>query len=149
MIEVAAAAVMVERWADDVDFFAIGTNDLLASALGIDRDNPLGQQPDDLLHPGWLSLIHDAAEAAHKAGRKVTVCGEMAADPYGAVALAACGADSLSVAVNHLGVVRSTLAKYSSQSLKKLLPQLVQLRTGCEVRQRLQQCDEMSSASFC
>ncbi len=110
MIEVAAAAPLVELWAEQVDYFALGTNDLIASALGIDRDDPVGAAGDDPLHPGVLRIIQDVVTAAHRAGRPVTVCGEMAADPRGAVALAALQVDALSVPVNQLGTVRRLLA---------------------------------------
>src|SRR5258707_85867 len=87
MLEVAAATQMVENWTDQVDFFALGTNDLIASALGIDREDPVGANRNDPLHPGLLRMIHHVVTVAHEAGRRVTVCGEMATDPEGAVAL--------------------------------------------------------------
>ena len=84
MIEVAAATAMVEAWARHVDYFALGTNDLIASALGIDREDPVGANRNDTLHPGLLRIIDQVVQAAHRAGRHVTVCGEMASDPEGA-----------------------------------------------------------------
>src|SRR5262249_2070984 len=98
MVEVAAAATLVDTWAEHVDFFALGTNDLIASALDIDREDPVGAHRDDPLHPGLLRIIHHVVEAAHRAHRRVTVCGEMASDPQGALALAALHVDALSVA---------------------------------------------------
>src|SRR5205823_14664968 len=74
MIEVAAAVPMVEDWAEHVDFFALGTNDLTASAFGIDRDDPVAASQCDPLHPGLLRLIHGVVQAAHRADRPVTVC---------------------------------------------------------------------------
>jgi phosphotransferase system enzyme I (PtsP) len=138
MIEVAAATAMVETWADQVEFFALGTNDLAASALGIDRDNPVGSPPDPL-HPGVLRLLQVVVESAHRAGRRVTVCGEMAADPEGTVALAALGVDALSVAVNQLAAVRRALAGQEPARLAALAPQLPRLRTAGQVRALLRQ----------
>src|SRR5205823_12075319 len=82
------------------------------SALGMDRDDPIGAQGNDALHPGVLRLIQDVVTAAHKAGRPVTVCGEMAADPRGAVALTGLQVDALSVPVNQLSTVRRLLASH-------------------------------------
>ena len=98
MIEVAAAAPLVADWADRVDFFSLGTNDLIASALGQDRDDPVGARADDALHPGLVRMIAGMIDAAREARRPISACGEMAADPQGARVLAALGADSLSVA---------------------------------------------------
>jgi phosphotransferase system enzyme I (PtsP) len=138
MLEVAAATTMVERWASQVDFFALGTNDLVASALGIDREDPVGASRDDPLHPGFLRLVHAVVTAAHRADRRVAVCGEMASDPQGSLALAALQVDSISVAVHQLGSVRQTLAGQSPARLADLTAELLSLRTAGEVRGLLQ-----------
>ncbi|MBL8793450.1 MAG: GAF domain-containing protein [Planctomycetia bacterium] len=135
MIEVAAAIPLLESWAWHVDFFALGTNDLLASALGIDRDNPVGATRDDLLHPGLLHLIRDAVAAARRAGRKITVCGEMAADPDGVLALHALRVDAVSVPVNQLQAVRQCVAQQPPDSL---VTQLISAPTAEQVRQLLE-----------
>ena len=83
---------------------------MIASALGINRDDPVGAGPNDALHPGMLHLVGEVVAAAHRAGRPVSVCGEMAADPQGIRALADMGVDALSVPVNQLGAARKTLA---------------------------------------
>jgi phosphotransferase system enzyme I (PtsP) len=111
VIEVAGATALVGEWARQVDYFALGTNDLLASALGINRDDPVGTRRDDPLHPGLLRMIHEIIAAAHAGNRPVTVCGEMAADPEGALILSAFGADALSVAVNRLVETRHALSR--------------------------------------
>lgn len=134
MLEVAAAAVMACSWADQVDFFALGTNDLFASALGIDRDNPCGVHQQDPLHPGMLRLLHELVQTAHAHGRPVSVCGEMAADPAGAKVLAAFGVDVLSVAVHQLEAVRANLAACAPEPLKALVPQLLSCRTAAAAR---------------
>jgi phosphotransferase system enzyme I (PtsP) len=139
MIEVAAATGMVGAWARHVQFFALGTNDLVASALGIDRDDAVSAGGNDPLHPGVLRMIHDVVTAAHQADRRVTVCGEMAADPEGVLALAAFGVDALSVAVNQLAATRAALATPSLAVLPELAPQLLRLRTAEQARQLLRQ----------
>jgi phosphotransferase system enzyme I (PtsP) len=134
MIETAAAAPLVAAWAGSVSFFALGTNDLTASALGVDRDDPGAAGQADALHPGVLRLIQALVADAHEAGRLVTVCGEMAADPLGAVALAALGVDSLSVAVNQFAATRKALAAQSAEALAALRPRLPRQRTTAAVR---------------
>jgi phosphotransferase system enzyme I (PtsP) len=137
MIEVAAAASLVEDWAERVDFFALGTNDLTASALGVDRDDPVAASQADPLHPGLLRLIHDIVQAAHRAGRPVTVCGEMAADPLGCLALVALAVDSLSVPVGKLRTVRQTLSRLQPGEARALAPLLLRQRTTTQVRELL------------
>jgi phosphoenolpyruvate-protein kinase (PTS system EI component) len=139
MIEVAAAAPMVEDWAEHVDFFALGTNDLTASALGIDRDDPVAAGQCDPLHPGLLRVIHGVVEAAHRAERPVTVCGEMAADPQGCLALVALQVDSLSVPVGQLRTVRRILSRLSAGKARELAPRMLRLRTATQVRAMLRE----------
>src|SRR5207244_1993922 len=89
MLETAASLPLAGAWAAEAAYFALGTNDLAASALGLDRDDPATAGLADPLHPGLLRLIGRAVADVHAAGRPVTVCGEAAADPLGALALAA------------------------------------------------------------
>ena len=139
MIESAAAVPLVSDWAAQVAFFALGTNDLTASALGLDRDDPVSASQADSLHPGMLRMIDSVVTAAHAAGRPVTVCGEMAADPIGAVTLAALGIDSLSVPVNQFATVRQALAGVDPAALPALRRQLLEQRTGTGVRRLFQE----------
>jgi phosphoenolpyruvate-protein kinase (PTS system EI component) len=134
MIETAAAAPLVSEWAEQVAFFALGTNDLAASALGLDRDDPVAASQADALHPGLLRLIDSVVTDAHAANRPVTVCGEMAADPLGALALAALRVDSLSVPVNQFAAARQALAAVEPATLPKLRSALLRQRTGAAVR---------------
>jgi phosphoenolpyruvate-protein kinase (PTS system EI component) len=145
MLEVAAAAVMTDLWAAQVDFFALGTNDLTASMLGVDRDDPVAASLSDPLHPGMLRLVAEVIRAAHRAERWVTVCGEMAASPEGAAALTALGVDSLSVAVGQLHTVRKALADLDLTTIRELPAELGRLRTADQVRQLLRHVAVMSS----
>jgi phosphoenolpyruvate-protein kinase (PTS system EI component) len=142
MIEVAAATAMVDTWAHQVDYFALGTNDLIASVLGLDREDPVGASRDDPLHPGFLRILHQLIDAAHQADRKVTVCGEMASDPEGALALVALQVDALSVAVHQLSAVRRTLGRETPKALSGLAPEFLQLRSAAEVRSFLRMSTE-------
>jgi phosphotransferase system, enzyme I, PtsP len=137
MIEVAAAAALVDIWSQDVEFFALGTNDLLASSLGIDRDDPVGATINDPLNPGFLRLLRDIIESAHAANRRVTVCGEMAGDAEGMLALAALGVDGLSVAVRQLRAVRCRLAEQTATSVASLGDELFRYRSAAQLREFL------------
>jgi phosphotransferase system, enzyme I, PtsP len=138
MIEVAAAVPMLACWSEQVDFFALGTNDLTASALGLDRDDPVAAGQIDSLHPGLLRLIHMVVSDAHRARRPVSVCGELAADPLGAVALAALEVDSISVPVNQYTAARQALAGHQQPALAELKPQLLRQRTARAMRALLE-----------
>ncbi|MFO0909009.1 MAG: putative PEP-binding protein [Isosphaeraceae bacterium] len=137
MIEATAALPMIETWADQVDYFAFGTNDLVASMLGHDREDASTSRQADPLHPGILRLIRDGVAAAHRAGKTVSVCGEMAGDPVGAKALAALRVDVLSVAVNRLPSTRRALDELDPGVLDELADQLLRLRTAAAVRSAL------------
>jgi len=139
MIEVAAAASLVSAWAEQVSFFAVGTNDLTASALGLDRDDPLLTRLADTLHPGLVRLIHDVVEDAHTVGRPVSVCGEIAADPLGALALAVLGVDTLSVPVNQLAAAQQALAGCNAAELAGVKASLLRQRTTEAIRTLLQE----------
>ncbi|APW62061.1 putative PEP-binding protein [Paludisphaera borealis] len=139
MIEATAAIPLAGSWAGRVDFFALGTNDLIASALGLNREDPVGAQCDDVLHPGLIRMIAALIDAAHKGGRPVSTCGEMASDPAGTVVLAALGADSLSVAVDRLADVRRTLAGLNPADLPSLRSRLLEAESVEDVARLVSQ----------
>ena len=86
-----------------------------------------------------MRLLHDVVTQAHAAGRPVTVCGEMAADPQGCLALVALGVDSLSVPVTQLRAVRRILAGLSPAAARELAPLLVRQRTAARARALLRE----------
>src|SRR5262249_61477523 len=81
MIEVPAAALLARRLAQEVDFFSLGTNDLVQYLLAADREDESVAPAYQPSHPAVLQLIQSLAEAARSARRELTVCGEMAGDP--------------------------------------------------------------------
>ncbi len=80
MIETPAAAILAEEFAQEVDFFSVGTNDLTQYTLAIDRQNEKLEPYMDAHHPAILRLLEQVADAAHKAGIWCGICGELAAD---------------------------------------------------------------------
>jgi phosphoenolpyruvate-protein kinase (PTS system EI component) len=129
MIEVAAVGPLIGSWSGRVDFFSLGTNDLIASALGVDRDDPVGTLTDDVLHPGLIRMIGEMIAAAHGSGRPVCVCGEMASDPAGALVLSALGADTLSLAVDRVPAIRKLMAGIDPELLPVLGSRLLEAQT--------------------
>jgi phosphotransferase system enzyme I (PtsI) len=97
MIETPAAALTAEHLAKEVDFFSLGTNDLIQYTMAVDRVNESVAELYNPLHPAIVGLIQRTVEAAHKAGIWVGICGEMASDPALGVLLIGLGIDELSV----------------------------------------------------
>ena len=97
MIEVPSAALLADRIAREADFFSIGTNDLAQYGLAVDRSNRDVSTLYRPLHPAVLRLIQLVVEAGRAASRPVAVCGELASDPLGSVALIGLGITDLSV----------------------------------------------------
>jgi phosphotransferase system enzyme I (PtsP) len=91
MIEVPAAVQMAPRLAQEVDFFALGTNDLIQYMLAADRNNPLVCKYYDPLHPAVLQVLQEVTEVAIRHGKGLCLCGEMASDPLNLLVLVGLG----------------------------------------------------------
>jgi phosphocarrier protein FPr len=109
MVEVPAIALQAERFAREVDFFSIGTNDLTQYALAAERGNERLAQLLDGPVPAVLRLIAAVVEGARAHGRWVGVCGELAGDPDAAVLLAGLGVTELSMAGRRIPQVKAAL----------------------------------------
>ena len=109
MIETPAAALQVEQLANRVDFFSIGTNDLIQYTMAIDRGNERVAYLYQPSHPVILGLVHRCAMAARRHNIYVSVCGQAAADPRLALLFAGLGVHELSMVPASLGPVRRVL----------------------------------------
>lgn len=134
MVEVPSTAVMADIYAEYVDFFSIGTNDLTQYTLAIDRQHPELAAEADSLHPAVLRLIRKTVEGAAAHGRWVGVCGGIAGDPFGASLLAGLGVDELSMTVRDIPAVKVRLRSTSMADLKALADKATEARTASEVR---------------
>ncbi len=111
MVEVVSTAVTADRFAQEADFFSIGTNDLTAQVLGRDRS---ALRPADSADPAVLRLIRRVAAAGHQAGIGVSVCGDAAADPAVLPALIGAGVRTLSVGAARVPQVARWVARISA-----------------------------------
>lgn len=134
MIEIPSAALATDILAREVDFFSIGTNDLIQYTLAVDRDNETVAQLYDPLHPSVLRLIQHVITAAHEAGIWVGVCGEMAADPMTAALLVGMGVDELSMASVVIPDVKAVLRSVTFTQTRELANDVLRLPTAAQIR---------------
>jgi phosphoenolpyruvate-protein phosphotransferase len=134
MIEVPSAAILADLFAQEVDFFSIGTNDLTQYTLAMDRLHPQLAKQADGLHPAVLRMIDSTVQAARRAGKWVGVCGGIAGDPKGAVMLAGLGVSELSVGTPSVAAIKAHIRGQSMGAMQQLARQALQCRTAEEVR---------------
>jgi len=139
MIEVPSAALIAEQLAEEVDFFSIGTNDLIQYVLAIDRVNEYVSYLYQPLHPAVLKMIKQTVDAGHKAGIKVAMCGEMAGDVQLLPALISLGLDQLSMPARFIPMVRKVLKGLNAKNLSGLAEELIKFSSGEEVKRFLEE----------
>jgi phosphotransferase system enzyme I (PtsI) len=134
MIEVPSAAIIADKLAREVDFFSIGTNDLIQYALAIDRANERLTYLYEPLHPAVLRLLKRVVDAAHDAHIRVAMCGEMAGDPICCLILLGLELDELSM--NHLAIprIKRIIRKSSLKEAKVLLKKAMTFNAASEIR---------------
>ncbi len=137
MVEVPSAVTMADVLARQVDFFSIGTNDLIQYALAIDRVNEHVSHMYEPLHPAVIRLISQVVEAGHLAGIEVTLCGEMAGDPTCLPLLLGLGVDVVSMHPRAIPLIKKIIRSTVAAEVELLLPDLLSCVSGKEVRSRL------------
>lgn len=134
MVETPAAALIADRLADEAGFLSIGSNDLAQYALAMDRTNPLLAASIDALHPAVLRLMAMTAEAGQRAGKPVSVCGNLASEPLGALVLVGLGIRELSAVPAALPAVRHAIAQVSASDCRELAQRALTFESAAEVR---------------
>lgn len=139
MIEVPSAALLAPILAQEVDFFSIGTNDLTQYTLAIDRGHPILSAEADGLHPSILQLIDQTVKAAHKHGKWVGICGELAADPKAVPILMGLGVDELSMSPNSIPLVKAQIRTLNYSQAQVLAKRALECDSATAVRQLSEQ----------
>ncbi len=134
MVETSSAALMADRFAEDADFFSIGTNDLTQYTLAMDRTNPRLAAQVDALHPAVLRLIERTVAGARKHKRWVGVCGALAGDLQAVPVLVGLGIDELSVSVPIVPAVKARVRSLLMSECTETARQALDTADGAEVR---------------
>ncbi len=137
MVEVPSAVALASHLIREVDFFSIGTNDLIQYLLAVDRNNHKVAELYEELHPAVLSAIDDTVQAARGAGKWVGMCGEMASNPLCTLMLLGLGLDDLSMQPLYIPVVKRIVRSVSFREVQALTRDVLSLSTVEEVKGHL------------
>ena len=135
MIEVPSAVMIADKLAKEVDFFSIGTNDLIQYALAIDRINERVTYLYEPLHPAVLRLIKQTVDVGHEAGIRVAMCGEMAGEPACTMILLGLELDELSMNPSAIPRVKKIIRETTLEESKKLLKKVMTFSSSVEIRE--------------
>ena len=139
MIEIPSAATIADILAREVDFFSIGTNDLIQYTLAIDRVNENVSYLYNPLHPAVIRLIKNVVDAAHSNGITVVMCGEMAGEPLYLPILLGLGIDELSMNPLCILKIKKTLRSISYHDAHQLAIMIDQFKTASEIEDFMKQ----------
>jgi phosphotransferase system enzyme I (PtsI) len=135
MIEVPSAVIIADELAKEVDFFSIGTNDLIQYALAIDRINERVTYLYEPLHPAVLRLIKQVIDVGHRAGIRVAMCGEMAGEPAYIMILLGLEIDELSMNPLAIPRVKKVIRGSTLKESKALLERVMTFSSASEIRE--------------
>lgn len=133
MVEIPAAAVMAPQFAKEVDFFSVGTNDLIQYTMAADRMNERVSYLYQPYSPAILQLVHHVITAAHNEGKWVGMCGEMAGDPIAIPNLLGLGLDEFSMSASSILAARSQIRNLSTDETANHAEKMLTMRTNQEV----------------
>ena len=135
MIEIPSAAMTVDFLAKEVDFFSIGTNDLIQYSIAIDRGNEHVAYLYEPLHPAVLRSIKQCVRSAHSEGIRVAMCGEMAGDPLCTLILLGLGLDELSMNASSLPIIKKIIRSVRFQQGAELTYRAMTLSSAAEIEE--------------
>jgi phosphotransferase system, enzyme I, PtsP len=130
MVEVPSLLYQLDELLERVDFLSVGSNDLVQFLYAVDRGNPRVSNRFDPLSAPVLRALKDIAEKSRQYGKPVTVCGELASQPIGALALTALGYRSLSLTPSAVGPVKAMLLDLDCRKISEFLCPLIEKPTG-------------------
>lgn len=133
MIEIPAAAVLADQFAKEVDFFSIGTNDLIQYTMAADRMNERVSYLYQPYNPSILRLVKNVIDASHKEGKWTGMCGEMAGDQTAVPLLLGLGLDEFSMSASSILKSRSLLKRLNKSDMEKLAAEALDKATAEEV----------------
>ncbi|MDB2592556.1 phosphoenolpyruvate-protein phosphotransferase PtsP, partial [Gammaproteobacteria bacterium] len=133
MVEVPAVLYQIQHMAAYVDFFSVGSNDMVQYLLAVDRNNHLVSHLYSILHPAVLQVLTQLVKSVHQERKHVSICGEMAGDPMSAVLLVAMGYDSLSMSSICVGQIKWVLKHFDLACLKDILSRSLNCAEAKEV----------------
>ncbi len=137
MIETPSAAMIADILADEVDFFSIGTNDLIQYSMAIDRINEKVAYLYRPAHPGVLRLIKRVVDAGHSKGIRVDMCGEMAGEAQFAIVLLGLGLDGFSMSPVAIPVIKTIIRSVTLSDAREAASDVLKLSTADEVEKVL------------
>jgi phosphotransferase system enzyme I (PtsP) len=127
MVEVPAAVYQIRDLGQRVDFLSVGSNDLTQYLLAVDRNNPRVADLYDSFHPAVLTALYKVAQDAKAINKPVSICGELAGNPAGAIILMAMGYEMLSMNASNLPKVKSVIRGVTLAWAEELLAEIMQL----------------------
>jgi phosphotransferase system enzyme I (PtsP) len=134
MVEVPSAVWLAPRLAHEVDFFSIGTNDLIQYLLAADRNNPKVAHLYEALHPAVLKAIADVVSVGRAANKEVCLCGEMASDPLSTLLLVGMGLNQLSLSPLFIPVVRKLIRATTFETARTIAQNTLEMATSQEIK---------------
>ncbi|KJD43521.1 phosphoenolpyruvate--protein phosphotransferase [Paenibacillus terrae] len=138
MVEIPSTAVLADQFAKEVDFFSIGTNDLIQYTMAADRMNERVSYLYQPYNPSILRLVKMVIDAAHREGRWVGMCGEMAGDTTAIPLLLGLGLDEFSMSATSILPARSQISKLSRADMEKLAAKALDMQTAEQVVELVQ-----------
>ncbi|WP_332629158.1 phosphoenolpyruvate--protein phosphotransferase [Halalkalibacter flavus] len=139
MVEIPSTAVAADLFAKEVDFFSIGTNDLIQYTMAADRMNERVSYLYQPYHPAILRLVKMVVDAAHKEGKWAGMCGEMAGDEVAIPLLLGLGLDEFSMSATSILPARNQMLSLSKEELAAFANEMIYLDTADEVEKRVRE----------
>ncbi|WP_338117667.1 putative PEP-binding protein, partial [Tepidanaerobacter syntrophicus] len=134
MVEIPSAAVTADILAKEVDFFSIGTNDLIQYTLAVDRMNEHISYLYEPFHPAVLRLIKNVIDSSHKEGKWTGMCGEMAGDPLAAPILLGMGLDEFSMSASSIPKVKKIIRSLTYDEAKEIAGKALSMSEPADIR---------------